>query len=301
MSDYFTYNASALAIGGALDFDGRRVIVPSLASVALSPTGGEGSSSVINYNENGISFSSADTKVIGFDNNGEYTTYSTVLITGLNILNRLKIDFMEARVESRHVIGDESQFSVEASYRGVEVDGVEVAPVIDLELCSPDYSRFDALARRLRGSSAMFAERFGMLEEKLTNTLDDPSNPPLRASLAADFKIIERKPGSTEMKVSRAPHKAHGLLIPHLGRAHFAEYLVKAGRRRITLLRLDFDTKHGFHDELDAAFKPEVAEVQQRQMKIAAIKEAAALSTTDFSGSLALASVDGNGSPPWKP
>ncbi|MEA2464440.1 MAG: hypothetical protein QOJ98_2187, partial [Acidobacteriota bacterium] len=50
----YTFNASALGVGGFYDRDGRRFTIPSLASVALAPTGGEGTATVQDHNQHGI-------------------------------------------------------------------------------------------------------------------------------------------------------------------------------------------------------------------------------------------------------
>lgn len=306
MSEMFTYNASSLAVGGKLKINGRQVIVPSLASVALSPTGGEGWSEIVNYhNEDGISFSHAQSYVVGFANaaENEFTTISEVRVSGLNVFDRLKIDWLEARVESRHVLRQESTFNVQVSYRNVVVDDIEVAPVIDVDLASSAYDTFGALETKLLGDTYGYAERFEMEKGDLVNTLADPMKPQLRASLTSHINMVRRDPMTKAATTSVAPYKGHSLLVPKFGRAHFAEYLVKPGRRRVTLLRLELDDMEQFvkEEEENKNLVFHADKLQSPMPGRNAIVFANAAGADSFSGSLALASVDGNGSPPWKP
>src|SRR5436309_13821209 len=81
MLGHYVFNASAIGLGGVLTSPKRKVI-PSLASVALAPTGGEGSSIVTNYDDgDGISFDRAETRVWGSSHSGNiYATRADVMV-----------------------------------------------------------------------------------------------------------------------------------------------------------------------------------------------------------------------------
>ena len=128
----FTFNASALGIGGVLQYPDRTIVVPSLASVALPPTGGEGSSLVENYCRDGISFTRAETRVTGYPVGGgpTHTTVCDILITNLNVFDTLKVAMMTATLTSTHDSRDskdDSRFDLRAMYRGVMVGEDQVA------------------------------------------------------------------------------------------------------------------------------------------------------------------------------
>jgi len=73
MLGHYVFNASAIGLGGILTSP-KRKIIPSLASVALAPTGGEGSSVVENYDEGGIAFDKAQSTVWGSSRGNIFST-----------------------------------------------------------------------------------------------------------------------------------------------------------------------------------------------------------------------------------
>src|SRR5688572_26031926 len=117
----FTYNASALGAGGVIERQGVTTTIPSLASVALAPTGGEGKSIVENYYSEELAFSRAETRVFGAKVRGNYTTSTYVLIEDLKVFNRVEIAQMRAVVVSAHPLDpdDDYAFDLVVSYRDV--------------------------------------------------------------------------------------------------------------------------------------------------------------------------------------
>src|SRR5690242_3453506 len=146
----FTYNASAVGAGGVIKkLDGRNVIIPSLASVALSPTGGEGVSTRRDYTSEALSFSYAETRVFGREVAKDvFTTQTDVYITNLNVLDVLSIALLRATVTSTRSLKEDEDhaFELEAVYHGVEVKKpgqprpCEVAPKLDL--CMQSVKRY---------------------------------------------------------------------------------------------------------------------------------------------------------------
>ena len=229
----YSYNASALGFGGVMSSGGIKTIIPSLASVALAPTGGAGSAVVENYNAYGVSFTRAESRVFGTDvSENIYTTSSDVYITNLSIFDRLKIALMTATLSStRDLTSDESVFDVRISYRGIAVDGQEVIPILDGELCGA--STFDALQKMFDPNKVpnvldTYAQRFGKTSAALVSAMSNPVSQ-IDGTLV---KNIEAPAGITLAENNTA------IDVPGVGRAHFAEFLFKPGRRRINLLRI---------------------------------------------------------------
>jgi len=268
----FTYNASALGLGGVIEKGGCTTIIPSLASVALAPTGGEGSAVVENYCRDGISFSRAESRVYGYKTGPKlYTTISDIFITNLSVFGQLKVALLSGTVTStRHLDEPDSRFELRAMYRGVEADGEETIPAIDVDICScPTYEEF---VGKIRSNVPQFAAQFGVSETKLADAVgigpDEAGllrreiNPPRDVIRGSIVNAVHRSNRSLTAQGNK-------LTIPGLGSVRFGELLVKKGRRRVNLLRFEFG--------------PEESNEESH----------------DFGGSLTVASGDGNGSPVW--
>jgi hypothetical protein len=120
----FAYNASALALGGNIILPSP-TIIPSQASVALAPTGGEGRQTVRNFDYNGIiTFDEASVYVTGSRDGDVYNTLATVSIRNLNVLNVLHADFLVASITSRHKKGAEEG---DITFQGTSVDNLRIA------------------------------------------------------------------------------------------------------------------------------------------------------------------------------
>jgi hypothetical protein len=278
MSNKFTFNASAIGLGGVITENGCTTVIPSLASVALAPTGGEGSSRVENYCVNGISFSRAETRVIGYEtSNDVFTTTTDILITNLNIRDRLKVALMQATITStRRMESDDSEFNLHALYRGIELDGDEVEPILDVDLCSGPCgkaSTYDDFLKKFGGQISRNAIDSGVENEDLQKALTS-NVVPMPGTLVTSTQM--RRHG----KVVAYPGNRVG--VEGLGSAFLGELLVKRGRRRVNLLRFDFGSPSS-----DSAVAAGVAPVMT------------ALASTDTTGSLTVGSGDGNGEPVW--
>jgi hypothetical protein len=273
MSD-FMYNASALGLGGVIDnADGTRTIISSLASVALAPTGGEGCAVVENYSHcSGISFSRAESRVVGYETADEqHTTYTDIFVTGLSVFERFKVALMQVTMTSTHNATDtDSTFDLRAMYRGIEVDGEEIIPAIDFELCSA--STYDDFANRMLNRYST-AEQFAVKETELTEALVQ-RRAPFVGSIVTGLHARDK---------SLVPNgKGNKLFVPGIGTVRFGEFLVKPGRRRINLLRFTFGNLQ-MHE-------------QPMNGRAMLLNET---TTTGGGGSLTVGSGDGNGVPIW--
>jgi hypothetical protein len=304
-SNDYTFNASALGVGGYFTRGGKTVLVPSLASVALAPGGGEGWSREQNYDRDGIAFTHAESRVAGYETSpGIYTTYSDILVTNLSVLDRVKVAMLQATVTSTRDIESEEEatFELHAVYRGVEIDGVEVIPRIDIDVCQT--SKYETLAQNMR---ALFADDAQQDERAKRQQLAIESGEPIRTSIVSDIHAHDKR------AFGLMHRNRNVIVVPRFARIHFGELLVKRGRRRVNLLRFEFG--RAFHIDGMQVMSNEnfaAAENSNRSFAIAEpnaptdsmpvaahLMSFAADSHTADSGSLTVGSGDGNGAPVW--
>jgi hypothetical protein len=233
MLGHYVFNASAIGLGGVLTSPKRKVI-PSLASVALAPSGGEGSSLVTNYDEDGVAFDRAETRVWGSSHSGNiYATRADVVVNNLDIFNQLQVDSMWASVTSiREVLenGDvlDRKFTFQAEFLGVRVNGKEIDVPIDTAPFDENASYDDFVKALGKPAMASYRELIG-LDPENTRALTKASK---GTDLAATPRTICCTAVSPKAKNFHVP-------VRNLGTAHFAEALIKQGRRRLTLIRLE--------------------------------------------------------------
>src|SRR5947207_2733094 len=149
MSGHYVFNASAIGLGGVLTSP-KRKIIPSLASVALAPTGGEGMGLITNYDDgDGISFDRAETRVFGSTNGDNiFATRADVLVNNLNVFNQLQVESMWATVTSiRQVIDNkviDQKFTFQAEFLGVRINGQEIDVPVETKVFddNPSYDGF---------------------------------------------------------------------------------------------------------------------------------------------------------------
>jgi|GEM_PF-1967860 len=110
------FHAQAIAIGGD---------VPAAGSVALAPAGGEGNASVEHYDANGIRFDQATSSVRGTDDGRVAITTAFVTLRNVDILGRIHIDEIGARITGRQVHGaTEAEMTIDnLRLKNVIVDG----------------------------------------------------------------------------------------------------------------------------------------------------------------------------------
>jgi hypothetical protein len=274
----FVFNASALGMGGKFHHAGGScTVISSLASVALAPTGGEGSAVVENYEkllENDpkrrIAFARAESRVIGFETgrggNEQYTTYADTFITGLSVFERFKVALMQVSMTStRGLDPADSRFELKAVYRGVELDGEEIIPAIDLELCRP--SNYHDFTNTLKRDLSRYAALLNVKDTELSQAIKNRRQP----ILGTIVNRIDRN----DCALASGGNK---LVLKELGSVRFGELLVKPGRRRVNLLRFEFGSEDASRRELVAS--------NTALLPIG-------------TGSMTMGSLDGNGVPVW--
>lgn len=304
----FAYNASACAAGGVIQKrNGEVVIIPSLASVALAPTGGEGVTTQRNYESEAVSFSFAETRVFGREvSPNVYTTETDVYITNLRVFDVLSIAMLRATVTSTRTVDpdtdhqdDDHAFDLEASYHGVEVrDSArsrswQIAPKIDVSVKS--LKRYKHLADLIDGRTSattfvagdgtslipaadkeMLYARFNTDKDGISLRRALTETQPILGTLVEDVEGDD--PGLDNSLAYYRHQKLHKVFIPKFGTVRFGELMLKPGRRRLNLLRIQL--------------------VDDEVTPLSGIDRPDNESIADFQGgSLAMGSVEGNGSP----
>ncbi|HEX7828319.1 MAG TPA: hypothetical protein VF787_01625 [Thermoanaerobaculia bacterium] len=229
----YAFNATALGLGGAIERGHNTTLIPSLGSVVLPSTGGVGTSEIFNYRSDEVSFSMMQTRVGGSRiADGLYSAYSDILMRDVNLFDRVFVRQMQLTLTStrRVVEGEqgEARFEIRASYGGVRIDEDEVIPELDLEMCSLEtYGQFLQIASE---EPERIAEKLDQPPTQVTAMVQPRPIPPVVRS------SIVQKVHSPEVLCNRR-NKLH---VPGLGALHFGELLLKQGRRRVNLLRLDY-------------------------------------------------------------
>lgn len=299
----FTFNASAIAAGGIIERGDVTTVIPSLASVALAPTGGEGRTVVSDYFSEELSFSHAETRVYGRELTGRglFTTFTYVLVKDLRVFDKLSIGELRATVTSTRGLedGDDHDFELVASYRDVVVAGKEVDPKIDISIES--MRRYHHLEQILNAPAFSTAGRAPKLPDGVIASADkkglaerfNARSPEvlsgrLKERKAVQGSLIEKVEG----RVSQRKH--HKIFIPDFGTVRFGELMLKPGRRRVNLLRITFGNK----ETLDLDRESPERESGQAVRK----SRSAAMSFLEdpqppapLGGSMTIASVEGNG------
>jgi hypothetical protein len=170
----FVYHANALAFGGVLRNPCCDVL-PSTGSVVLSPSGGEGSETIRNFNYKGIITFDEASVYVGGSQRGKYrNTISTVSIRNLNILNMLHVDLLVGRVTSEHLAADdtresecsEPQFTFEGSIlENLTLAGRKVDVQLDHSVFSR-YAKYSDLVNAFKGPAAAEDEALGQSTSK---------------------------------------------------------------------------------------------------------------------------------------
>ncbi|HEV7768537.1 MAG TPA: hypothetical protein VGQ76_26295 [Thermoanaerobaculia bacterium] len=253
----FTFHANTLAFGGEIEQSRKPKFLPSQASVALPPTGGLGESSVSDYEDEEVSFARGESRVIGstlensHDGTTCYTTIATVSVTKLNIRNRISVELMSTTVTSKNLrengCVNESSIWFDANIIGLVIDGHP----IDVD--------FDQEVFRKYGTYASFVDAFKDMSEQEVRTRAEAFNWPmedcetvvgkkktfhvprrcttgLRASL-----LRKTTPSLKPGQIRGITRQGFTIEVAGFGLIHLGEVLLKAGRRRVNLMRVELN------------------------------------------------------------
>jgi hypothetical protein len=287
---YYAYNANAIGLGGIIEGP-KRKIIPSIGSVALAPTGGEGSSVVTGYDADGISFDRSETRVFGNSPDGRlYFTRADVLMKHVNVFDQLQVELMMASVTTvREVIDGEAidrEFLFEASYEGLRINGGRVIPTLSTRLfnSNPTYDGFlNALNQE---ENAEYRALLGMAQDDMKGLI------PLSQTRALEMPTIRCSLLSQPVSDS-----GFAVDVRDVGRVHLAEALIKPGRRRLTLFRVELSRRSA--PPAFPTLPPDGDMIASRPMQV--IASAALLpqmaDESGSGGSMTFGSVEGNGAP----
>jgi len=243
----FGFNASAVAFGGLVttptrDGNGHRPI-KAAPSVALAPSGGDALSELKGdyKGEKGIAFHNSYTRVTGSVDGDIYETVVRVGLKGLDIFGRVRARSMAAVLISRHdTKSGDSSFTIEADIRGLEIAGDGVKAPLDFDLFTkvPTYKDFVAFFSKPKNMD-VYAPKFGW------NDPGGSSPAAMMAAFTSGAPLASIEPIRCSLLTERiddgAPFRQEGysLILPDGGTVHIAEVLVKPGRRRLNMLRVE--------------------------------------------------------------
>jgi hypothetical protein len=288
MVGHYVFNASAIGLGGVLTTP-KRKIIPSLASVHLAPTGGEGSACVTNYDDgDGISFDRAETRVWGSSHSGNiYATRADVMVNNLDVFNQLQVESMWASVTSIREVQDngdvlDRRFTFQAEFLGVRVNGREIDVPVDMKPFDDNASYDDFLNALGTAEMSDYRKLIGIDEEASQSLLQSR-----RAAYPANPLTIRCTGLSPKGKTEEG---GFHVKVRGLGKAHLAEALIKPGHRRLTLLRLELT-------------EPTMRRIASDSGLSSLANDSVMLSQslTGGSGSMSVGSVEGNGTNSWPP
>jgi len=271
----FAFNASAVALGACFEQPDNSII-PSQASAALAPTGGEGYQTVSNFNYKGIiTFDEASVYVSGSTHGTVRNTLASVTIKNLNVLNLLHVDLLSSRITSRHELGqDEGEITV----HGSSVDNLRIAgKPVQVNFNHDFYARYathakfvDALSKpgqndvpgmeqlleqdskehhctvddsRKKTLAQLLGDRFCWAPEGLEKGAPHPNM--IHCSLVDsidgidvvnDADFKDRADLRAQFPVRR---NGYVVTVAEFGSIKIGELIIKPGERRLNLLRFD--------------------------------------------------------------
>ena len=234
----FAFNASALGAGGIIERGNVVYTIPSLASVALAPTGGEGRSVVSNYFSEELAIAHAETRVYGRSmGQGKARTFTTstyVMMKDVSIFGRIRIGEMSSTVTSTRGFeeNDDHPFEISIRFERVTIDGKPVRPLIDNRLAA--LTRYEDLRKALgnprsaataAGDPQGIAKSFNTTPAELQRFLNERR--PVQTSMVGSVEGMDAFP------------EPRTYPVPGIGTVRFAELMLKPGRRRLNLVRVN--------------------------------------------------------------
>jgi hypothetical protein len=129
----FHYHADANALGGVLTHPYKTVITTG-ANSSLSNAGGYNSSPTLPFHlDHVLSCKAAYTHTTGGEENGHWTTLTTAVVEGVNLLEVVAADKIVAQISTKHAkVGNHRTVSfVGSQFVNLRVNGQSVEPVLD--------------------------------------------------------------------------------------------------------------------------------------------------------------------------
>ena len=246
----FSFHANTLAFGGQIESPGSRPkYLSSEASVTLPPTGGIGEAVSGPYDQEGISFLSARSYVTGSAfGDSAYNTYANVTVNNLDIQGRIQAQVLNTTVTSMNrrdangCIG-ESRISFDANIVGLVIDG----HLIDVDFNPEPFRRNATFDEFVRAFPAMPPDEARSLAEAykwpLDECLDETTGRyhiPSRCSTGIRASLLRSTdPALAPGEINGITRRGYTIEVAGFGLIHLGEVLLKAGRRRINLMRVE--------------------------------------------------------------
>jgi hypothetical protein len=298
----FSFNANTLAIGGQLERNGGKTLLPSKGSVTLPQEGGFGESVICDYCEEGVSFLRAESRVYGSNfGNKLFKTFANVTVYGLDLDGRIQVDVLSASITSINEringCGGESRISFDASIVGLVIDGHPYNVEMDTKLYLENgtFAEFtNAIARMTPAEIEEKAKVFNWpIDECLT---DGRSHVPQRCQNAVRASIVS---GITPALAGDNPglrQQGFTIEVPNFGLLHLGETMLTIGKRGINLLRIE---RGRTIEDLTPVVEiqqvsPESVTEEQRPTALA-LAEMPLAASGDTSGGYTVAHLTGNG------
>lgn len=241
----FSFNANTLTIGGQIEENGNKRLLPSKGSVTLPQEGGFGESVIDNYSEEGVSFLRAESRVYGSNyRNKLFKTFANVTVYGLDLDGRVQADVLSASITSVNErvngCGGESRISFDANIVGLVIDGRPY----DIELDTQPYrdhgtfSEFsEAFARLTAPEVEAKAKAFNWsMAECQTN---DRFHVPQRCQNAIRASVVSKIASKHAMGKPDLRQQGFTIEVPEFGLIHLGEVMLTVGKRGINLLRVE--------------------------------------------------------------
>jgi hypothetical protein len=274
----FAFNASALAAGAEIERANVVTTLPSLGSVMLVPSGGQGRAAVSGYYSAELQLGYAETLVSGRKLPGQdrFATFTSVLMKDVLIFNRVYVGEMGTTISSERGFEDEDdhEFEITLFFDNVRVDGKPVRIRKDEALLKT--KRYADLGGYCgsEGFAGAAAVQAAVREKQL-----------VRMSLVRDIEGWDTIDLAT-------------IYVPGLGRFRFGELMLKPGQRRVNLIHAFFGRQRGRHGrEERGAVKHAVRSTEGPPDLDGSDPEESAQSTSEPSGEMITGSGEGNGTP----
>lgn len=251
----FSFHANTLAFGGQIEQGGRTKYLPSEASVTLPPGGGIGEVVSGPVDREGISFRSSRSYVSGKSfNDTVYTTYANVMVHDVDIEGRIQVQVMNTSVTSVNRRDDygctgESRISFDVNMVGLVIDG----HLIEVEFNPEPFRRHATFAEFVDSFQQMPADQAEELIEAFNWPIEEcrtlhcgPNGDetryhvPRRCSTGIRASLLRTTtPRLAPGEIPGITRRGYTIEVAGFGLIHLGEVLMKAGRRRVNLMRVE--------------------------------------------------------------
>lgn len=263
MASGFSFNAYALGLGGAIN--SNRETIDSAGSIVLAGVGGSGESNIASYRspKGSVTAGSIVTTVKGdrTDSN-RYKATASVQIVGLVVKDWrtgaeiLTARYLSALITSIHQtnggLTPDSNITFQATIEDLKAGDETIDATLDVSLCNAG-DTFDSFIEAFNAhpDRAELARHYGWLKSE-----DLVAAKAASVVVPDPFKSVGTIPLSVMHNRTRLlkPEDANGFTVPipkFGGKLHIGEAILKRGRRRLNLLRLNLKAPLPVGDEAD--------------------------------------------------